>query len=86
MSTNSVTPGASWGTWGVRLSRVLSGAAVGAILCGGYGGLVAAVHFACAGRWDRGPAFAVVALLLGAALGLIEGVAAASSSPRRTNR
>ena len=86
MSTNNITPGASWGTWGVRLSRVLGGAAVGTILGGGYGGLVAVVHFACTGRWDRGPAFAVAALLLGAALGLSEGVAAVSFLPRRTNR
>ena len=86
MSTNSITPEASWEPWGARLSRVLRGAAVGVVLCGGYGGLVAVVHFACAGRWDRGPAFAAAALLLGAALGLSEGIAAASSLPRRTDR
>lgn len=55
----------------VRMSAAsVLGAAPGAI----YAALVATVHLAVYGRWDRVPAFAVGCVMAGALLGLLVGI------------
>ncbi len=61
------------GSWVALVTHASAGAAVGGLLAGLYGGLVAVVHFASIGRWDRGPEFAASSLAVGAALGLVLG-------------
>jgi hypothetical protein len=85
MAANWRTSVICWANWRAVLARPLAGAVLGTVLAGGYGGLVAGTHFACTGRWDRGPAFAAWACLLGALLGLAVGVALAFA-PVRTGR
>jgi hypothetical protein len=59
---------------------VVGGTALGTVLGAGYGALVMGTHFATAGRWDRGPAFAVTMVFVGSALGLLTGLVLALSS------
>jgi hypothetical protein len=86
MAENRITPPLRSGTRQTFLTHVLLGTVTGAVLSGGYGGLVAVVHFACTGRWDRGPAFALGALLFGMAVGMAAGLALALASFRPTTR
>jgi hypothetical protein len=44
-----------------------------------YSALIVGVHFAMTGRWDRGPAFALGCVIVGALLGLLGGMVWAMS-------
>jgi hypothetical protein len=69
-----------------RVARTLGGTAVGTLLGAGYGALVMGSHFATTGRWDRGPAFAILMACIGAALGLGVGLVLALSTRDQTPR
>src|SRR5258708_2998891 len=75
MSAKVSIPGSRPVRWWSFLSHALAGAMIGALLAGGYGALVAGVRLASTGRWDRGPAFALGALLAGTVVGLAVGIA-----------
>jgi hypothetical protein len=72
---------ASLGGAARALVRLVVGAALGAGPGALYAGLVAGVHWAVYGRWDRVPAFAVGCLAVGALVGL--SAALAAEWPRR---
>ena len=52
------------------LALPLVGLTLGALLGAAYAALVAIVHLAVRGRWDRVPAFAAACVVVGAAVGL----------------
>jgi hypothetical protein len=67
--------------------RLSAGMALGLVPAALYGRLVAAVHLAVYGRWDRAPAFALGCVIAGALLGLLGGVAwALSGNPAPVSR
>src|SRR5262249_16885334 len=63
--------------------RVLAGVLIGAGLAALYSALVAVVHFAVHGRWDRAPVVAVAFVAVGSVLGLVTAWAYAEPQSRR---
>jgi hypothetical protein len=86
MSAKVSIPGSRPARWLGFLTQAVAGALTGAVLAGGYGALVAGVRLASTGRWGRSPAFALGALLTGAVVGLIVGIALALSRSRKQRR
>jgi hypothetical protein len=69
------------------VARLSAGMALGLVPAVLYGGLVAAVHLAVSGRWDRAPTFALGCAIAGALLGLLGGVAwALAGNPAPVSR
>jgi hypothetical protein len=62
------------------VGRVSTGMMLGLVPAVLYGGLVAAVHLAVTGRWDRSGAFALGCVIVGMLLGLVGGTAWALST------
>jgi hypothetical protein len=83
MSAKVSIPGSRPARWLSFLCHALGGALTGALLAGGYGALVAVVRVVSTGRWGRSPAFALGALLAGAVVGLLVGIAVGLSFPRQ---
>jgi hypothetical protein len=73
--------------WPTALSRTLFGSVAGALVGGGYGVLVWGVQILTTGNVERGIGFAGGAACVGAALGLVAGLALAfggrKSGPNR---